>query len=295
VSNLPPSPIGRAFEFLSERYQSQESFTREEFQNYIGWDPSTFDVAFEHSFSPLLVAVNADVFQVSEAFRKYASLKRFQAYVITTPADLVDYTGYYYDHVIMFEFFMPLRNEAVLKSTLDALFYKDTIMNRLHAEDVETLRTYIAIEPDESQEDYYQRACNWISSKFTGYSIGHYNGRFKGGRLKTFAEAAQLEQRASTYIEDETTAIVKFIFPCGGPVIKTDYATLENDAAAGISRDLGPGDENVQEEARRIRFFFNLLFVKSILQVVSGEHSIWMLESGLRSRLHIWKVESGGK
>jgi len=293
VSNLPSSPAERAFEFLSERYQSQAFFTKDEFQDYSGWDPATFDSLFGNIFNPLLVAVGEDLFQVSEVFRRYSSLKRFQALLSKTPADLVNYTGYYYDDVIVFEFFMPLRNEAVLKSTLDALFYKDTILNRLRAAPEEALAAQFPMQPGEGEGDYFQRVCNWISTKFTGYSIGHFNGRFKGGRLKSFLEAAQLEQRANSYIEDETTAIVKFIFPCGTSQIKANYASLENDVADALAAAEDAGaNEDQQAEARRIRFFFNLLFVKSILQVVSGEHSIWMLESGLRSRLHIWKVEA---
>ena len=45
---------------------------------------------------------------------------------------------------------MPLRNEAVLKSTLDALFFKDTIMNQLNAIPIETLNVEFPILPDES-------------------------------------------------------------------------------------------------------------------------------------------------
>jgi hypothetical protein len=42
----------------------------------------------------------------------------------------------------------------------------------------------------------------------------------------------------------------------------------------------------------RLRWAFGVLFVQSIVQVVNGEAEIWMVESGMRSRLHIWKVES---
>lgn len=50
-------------------------------------------------------------------------------------------------------------------------------------------------------------------------------------------------------------------------------------------------DRNVQDDVKRIKFFFNILFVESILQVVNGEDEFWMLESGIRTRLHIWRVE----
>lgn len=44
-------------------------------------------------------------------------------------------------------------------------------------------------------------------------------------------------------------------------------------------------------EAAVIRWFFWLLFVQSILQVVNGQDEIGMLESGIRNRLHIWRME----
>ena len=286
------SLIERAFEFLSDHYQSQQTFTKNEFQACCGWDDDTFELVFDQSLNLLLIHSDSDLFQVSEVFRRYASIKRFRDFFWKKSPDYLDYSGIFYDNVIVFEFFMPLRNEAVLKSTLDALFFKDTIMNRLNAIPIETLNVEFPILPDETSDAYFQRICEWVSLKFTGYSIGQYNGRFKGGQLKSFIEAAQLEQRASAYIEDETTAIVKFIFPCGIPQIKVNYATLDNPISLEdqISENDPNATESVQTDARLIRFFFTLLFVKSILQVVSGEHSIWMLESGLRTRLHIWKV-----
>ncbi|HEY5164234.1 MAG TPA: hypothetical protein VII81_14590, partial [Terriglobales bacterium] len=63
------------------------------------------------------------------------------------------------------------------------------------------------------------------------------------------------------YIVDETTAVTRFIFPC------TDEA-----------------------EADRIRWFFNVLFARSILELV-GEDEVWMIESGMQSRLYVWRNE----
>lgn len=37
--------------------------------------------------------------------------------------------------------------------------------------------------------------------------------------------------------------------------------------------------------------FFFKLFVQSIVLIVNGEDEIWMLESGMRSRLHIWRIQ----
>ena len=41
----------------------------------------------------------------------------------------------------------------------------------------------------------------------------------------------------------------------------------------------------------RITFRFNV-FVQRITEVVGGEDEIWVLESGMRNQLHIWRSES---
>ncbi len=74
-------------------------------------------------------------------------------------------------------------------------------------------------------------------------------------------DATALQERAGRYLIDETTAITRFIFPC-----------------------------HDQEEAETVRWFFFELFVKSVIEV-SGEAEVWMIESGLQTRLHIWNVK----
>jgi hypothetical protein len=77
-----------------------------------------------------------------------------------------------------------------------------------------------------------------------------------------------------------------FIFPCGNSVTSS-----VGTADSFEDLDSDPNDKSGEEEAKTIRWFFNALFVQSIIQVVNGEAEIWMVESGLRTRLHIWRVE----
>ena len=44
------------------------------------------------------------------------------------------------------------------------------------------------------------------------------------------------------------------------------------------------------DELKQIRYLFQALFVRSIIQLVNGEEQIWMLESGPRNRVHIWSA-----
>src|SRR5207245_8179693 len=92
-----------------------------------------------------------------------------------------------------------------------------------------------------------------------GYSIGHVDGRFRSGKLFTQDEVAIFQKKGHRYLTDETTAVTRFIFPY---------------------QDEG--------ELEKIRYLFEALFVRSIIQLVNGEEKIWMLESGPVSRVHTW-------
>ncbi len=179
---------------------------------------------------------------------------------------------------------MPLTNEAHLRTTLDSLFYKDTILARLQALDRSKLVSHFRKKRSESEESYFARLCKWLAARFLGYSISTVAGRFRAQRLLTMRGAAEAEANGDRYLIDETTAIVRFIFPCGMPA-QRELRSLQD------FEDLSPPDDGSgPNEAKQIRWFFNALFVQSIIQVVNGEAEIWLIESGMRDRLHIWKV-----
>jgi hypothetical protein len=181
---------------------------------------------------------------------------------------------------------MPLTNETHLRTALDALFYKDTILTRLKALNRDKLTAQFAINQGETEDDYFRRLCDWLATRFQGYSVSTVNGRFRAQDLMSIPDAATIEENGDRYLIDETTAIVRFIFPCGTPV-KSEVGAADDFE----DTDPDPNDKTGPEEAKRIRWFFNALFVQSIIQVVNGEAEIWMVESGLRTRLHIWRVE----
>jgi hypothetical protein len=63
-----------------------------------------------------------------------------------------------YQTVLIFEFFLPLTNETVLRNALDALFYRDTIQKKLLlAIGVTELKSQIEPRPDESDEAFLDR------------------------------------------------------------------------------------------------------------------------------------------
>ena len=99
---------------------------------------------------------------------------------------------------------------------------------------------------------------HFVEGKFGGYSIYHVDGRFRAAKLSTQDEAADIN-KTSRYLIDETTAVTRFIFPCK------------------------------QGEPDKVRFLFKELFINAITDQVSGEDEIWVVESGIRNQVNIWK------
>lgn len=277
----------KAFDFLVERLASQEAFTKEDLQVAAGWSkPATINTYLSKQFKPFLRKGEDKKFRVTEGFRKYTTWKKFRRLVTQVKGGEKGYAVHAYSGVVIFEFFMHLANEEHLRTGLDSLFFRDRIMQRLTSVDLSELKKRIPSEKGENQEQYYDRICQWVARHFGGYSISHVSGRFRGGDLLTMKDAADLHAKGQRYLIDETTAIVRFIFRVGVPEKKppaheTPYYDWFN------SEHQDPGDKE-KAEADKVRWFFGLLFITSIIELVDGEEEVWMVESGMRNRLHIW-------
>ncbi len=248
----------KAFEFLIEHLDSQEPFTKDDFEGITNWEGDTFRTYWSKQYKQFVLPAAGKTYRVSESFRPFTDWARFQQHVTQVRRVSSDYKRS--THInLTFEFFMPLSNEAHLKTTLDSLFYKDTILAKLKAQDESELFRYYPKLANETKDVYLERLCGWIAPRFVGYSISHVNGRFRAEKLCTHEEVTSLRKR---YLIDETTAVTRFIFPC-----------------------------HDQTEAAQIRWFFERLFVNSIIQVVNGEDEIWMIESGFENRVYIWRIE----
>lgn len=280
-----------AFKFLLDRFTKHEPFSKEQFQTATGWtEGSTFKTYWSKQFKTLLTPLDDGTYRVSEVFRRFTTWEKFQNHVTQNRHVAADYTTFTYDTVLLFEFFMPLSNEGYLRTALDALFYKDFIMARLKSAGLEKVKGHIPPLESEKANDgaYLERVCNWISSKFAGYSISHVNGRYRAGQLKSMQEAYEaMSKESGRYLVDETTAIVRFIFPCGKPAENKFHSTGEY-----FDKLVGGGEKETNNEAALIRWFFYILFVQSIVEIINGEDEIWLLESGFKNKLHIWAVNN---
>ena len=266
---MPPvKPQRLAYLFLTEHLQSQEVFSLKDFQEATTWSNKSFRTYLSKQFRGFLHEVKEDSYRVTETFRPYVIWRKFREHVTQVRRVVTKYAPLKFDKVLIYEFFMPLAHENVLRTTLDSLFYKDTIIARLKTLDSSKLKEHFPREDNEAETDYFLRLCSWIEGKFQGYSISHVDGRFRAERLSTWDEVAKIRKQGRRYLIDETTAITRFIFPCDD-----------------------------KDEAGKVEFLFHQLFVESIIQLINGEDEIWMIESGMKNHIHIWKgddPEEGG-
>jgi hypothetical protein len=281
------------YDFFKGKYASQEPFTQKDVAPLISWKKKTLSTYWSKQFKAFLVPAAHDTWRVGEGWRNYATFDKFKTFVtqvrVSAPSD---YSLLLHDSLLIYEFFMPLTNETQLRTSLDALFYRDTVINRLKSMDAMQLQAQFPRDNNETDETYLFRLSEWISQKFLGYSISVVSGRFRVEDMVTLAEAGTMFKEGRRYLIDETTAVVRFIFPCGDPLKRPPPQATEGFDDPEPPEEV---DEAAKAEAARIRWFFKSLFVRTIIQVVNAEAEIWMVESGMRNRLHIWKVDAETK
>ena len=259
-----------AHSFLLEHLQSQEPFTIPQFVDAVGWDktkPKTYETYLSKLYKGLIENVgggfkvsNTAQFRVTESFRKLVGWRKFKQHVTQVRRVVTTYEPTI-RKVLIYDFLMPLTNEGYLRTTLDALFYKDTLLGKLRTISATDLNKHFPRSSTISDDDYFAVILEFIEAHFVGYSISHVDGRFRSGKVLSQDEIATFQKLGRKYLIDETTAVTRFIFP-----YKDD------------------------DELAKIRLLFQKLFVRSIIQLVNGEEQIWMIESGPVSQVHIWQA-----
>jgi hypothetical protein len=261
--------------FLCEHLKSQLGFTKADLFKGTTWGQASQDTYWSKQFSQFVKKESKGTYKVNRRFGLYLSWDKFQKDIVTQNRDAdTSWKLESFKAVLNFEFFMPLAHEVLLRKLLDDIFYHDSLQILFGTIDESGLKKRFPCKSGESPEAYKQRLSTWVSEKFGGYSISHVSGRFRA------QEAAKFMTAGDSYLIDETTAVVRFIIPCGEGVPDE------------WDDDERPLPKNVLSEAADIRWFFHELFVKSMLDAVRGEKQIWMLESGLFRRLHIWSLSS---
>src|SRR5882724_6034629 len=247
-----------AHAFLLEHFLSGRSFTLYEFGKATGWDdkPATLRTYLSKQYRGLIEDVEGGPFKISdtshyrvtESFRGLVEWRQFRQRVTQVrPAPLTNHERTRSD-VLIYEFLMPLTHETQLRSTLDTLFFKDTILTKLRTIRELDLETHFARPVGQSDERYFDQVVDFVEEHFVGYSISHVDGRFRAVGVLDYDNVAGFQKRGRRYLIDETTAVTRFIFPYDG-----------------------------DEELATIQFLFHELFVRSMVHLAQGEKQIWML------------------
>ena len=256
-------PQRRAFLFFREHLQTQEPFTIDQFVQATGWNkPGTFQTYIGKQYKGLIEAVNEDEgeFRVTDAFWKFVTWRKFRGHV-TQVRQVVSTYEPKSSNGLIYDFLMPLTNEEHLRMTLDSLFYKDRVHARLRTIGIPALSAMFPKAEETPNEQYFQEILTFIKDHFIGYSVSHVAGRYRSDALLSMKETAAMQKLGERYLIDETSAVTRFIFP---------YQELSKLA--------------------KIKYLFQILFIRSIIQLVNGEEQIWMVESGSSgSQLHRWE------
>lgn len=260
-----------AFEFLREHFRQDTPFTKADLQQQTSWSEKSISTYWSKQFEPFVQPIppilkgaqqKHQQYRVTDVFLIVGTWAKFRRHVSQKRRLTFEYNHAVYQTVLIFEFFLPLTNETVLRNALDALFYRDTIQKKLLALGLMNLKTHVEPRDGESDKTYLDRVIAWVGDQFGGYSISHVNGRFRADKMLTMQDAAGIQERGGRYLIDETTAVTRFIFPCD--------------------------DES---HAKEVSWFFHQLFVESVIQV-AGEAEIWMIETGIGNpQLHIWRAK----
>ncbi len=273
--------VRELYDFMKKSAKNESTFSKTDFNDAMThWQGTTPSTYLGKQLRTLVEKPKRGVYRVRREFLEM-SVEELEKLISQKEAGLATYKRVSYEKLVTYEFLLPLSNEDKLRRTLDGLFYKDTLRLRIENVAPSILDKIVPQEAGETREEHLERAFAMVAQLFWGYSISHVSGRFRAEDLLTRTEA--IDRR---YIVDETTAVVRFIFPCqcarqlqgGHFVISTPRSVDEN---------------ALTEEIRFIRNAFLELFVELIVVRVLEEDEIWVTETANNeTRLYIWEKAS---
>src|SRR6185436_15242305 len=168
----------RAFKFLRKHLLSGESFVLRDFIQAAGWSkPGTYKTYLQKQYRGLIENLEGGSFQIklngryraTEAFRKLLDWRKFRQHVTQNRAVGADYRTSC-SQVLVYDFLMPLTHETGLRITLDALFYKETIVAKLKFIDKSELGNHFERLSELSDDEYLAEVLLFIENNFVGYS-----------------------------------------------------------------------------------------------------------------------------
>jgi hypothetical protein len=275
----------KAYRFLRKRARTARGFTVPGMMRATGWKESSVRTYLSKHFREA-ISQRGKTFYIDYSFVRMSETD-FLKHITQKRAVYTQYQRQKYENVITFEFLLPLTREGQLRSTLDDLFFSDTIERRLREIGLQNLEQIISRHPRMKDDTYIRKISDIVSEKFVGYSISHVSGRFRLADLMSRTEAGNLLANDERYLIDESTAVARFIVPCKSSVMtyEDDFDSMQ---AALCDSAVRNSEGKVEREVRLIRSLFFHLFVEAIVRTVHGEDAIWLLENGPQRRLYVW-------
>lgn len=274
--------LQKAFDFLVQHGETGKPFKIEELIKASGWTLGTAKIYLSKKSSDLVEKRNGVYHVTPEILRvRYEDFKDlyrqkqrlFTDYVRKTP-----------QKVLVYEFFMPLSREDRLRESLDNLFYRDTVEQRIKEIGVAKIRNALNLPKTSSDDKVIEFVIDFMDNTIGGYSLHLVNGRFRADALSTRQEIVARPFSRGPYLVDEMTAVVRFILPVSESQEPVSQMNLFEPAKVSTSSD---------ELAEQMRWLFLNFFAEAVTRVVKKEDEIWLLESGMRSALYRWVRKLG--
>jgi len=256
----------RAYELLSASVRSGTELSLQDIRGRLGPDAPAEPLPRE--LAPYVQPVGGEMYRVVAEFRR-VGWEEFQELADRATLPLASYRRATYESVVIYDLFLPLTREDKLRATLDQLFYRDALEQKIAEIGLDTFMTALPRGADERQEDYVRRIVDFVAERIEGFSISHVRGRFRSGRIRSRHETAEAGV-AEPYLAEETSAVVRFVVPC-----------LSSRTEQGSAFDFTTAREppvGIEDELKAIRTTFFELFVEALVPSVRGEKRIWLLE-----------------
>lgn len=273
--------------FLTQHANAGTYFKFDDIKKVVtSWKTSgTWETYVSKKLKPY-VERSGDLYGVKKTFSK-VTVPEFKSLFTQKTESVPRWARATYDHVVSYEFLMPLTREDKLRAALDQLFYRDEIDARTRVFDgaqLAELKTLIPTIVGEGEDAYRKRVADQLATLIGGYSISHVAGRFRVGDVVSRKEAAEKLVTKEQYLIDETTAVVRFIMPC--PNSKSPHPDRFSHRAKAEGDGLD-GDVDL------IRTLFFLYFAEAIAATILGEQLIWLVErSPYGERIYEWEKAS---
>jgi len=284
-------PIGKyqrqanAYEFFTARAADGRPFTAQDIADYCGWDVSTPKTYITKKWKDFLAPASAGHFTVRPEFAR-VSKERFLSRA--TQKEPI-YTGYIrtrHDHAAVFELRLALTGEVRLKESLDELLFADGLENRIREIGLDAMERLCPRSPGVSDDAYVAYLVDQ-ASVFRGYTINRERVCLRTAAPMSRAQAGARYADGGRYLVDGAITIVKFTVPCAtGSDSFEDTCEPHEDIHAACPFDA----DELDEEVRRIRGLFFLLFVEAIVRTAESGDDIWLIESGVANRIYHWST-----